>query len=407
MKSFPTVYDLATASEEQVNSHWAGLGFYRRARLLHKGAKHVVTELDGQLPETPDGLLKIDGIGPYTAAAISSIAYNASVAVVDGNVCRVLSRLTGIANHIKSPIFKDKLGWDLATQLVLAGGGKDAGQVNQALMELGATYCAPSGTGVDPRDPLREFYLSCQLGRAYAYAASDNENETVYKYKAASKKRTTSKCALCNPDGIEHVLQKFQEKLNNEPVDSEAAAKCGHAIFPLDPPKMKKREEDLAVGALCNTWNEETWWLLTKRPKEGLLAGQWEFPSTLMQTRHVKNSKTQQPPKASVRRSALDQLLLELTNEEEWICELKRVPVNPAPLEHIFSHVKHIMWVECASSAMQVDGKEWTASDGKQVRWMREKDEMKQVGITSGVKKVMKAVKEQQQATAPRKRAKR
>jgi A/G-specific adenine glycosylase len=398
MKSFPTVYELAAASEEEVNSHWAGLGFYRRARFLHKGAKHVVTELDGQLPETPEGLLKIDGIGPYTAAAVSSIAYNASVAVVDGNVCRVLSRLTGIANHIKSPILKDKLGWDLATQLVQAGGGQNAGQVNQALMELGATYCAPSGTGVDPRDPLREFYLSCQLGRAYA--ASGNETE----YKAPSKTKT-SQCALCNPNGIEHVLNKFQEKLN-ESVDSETAAKCGHSIFPLDPPKMKKREEDLAVGALCNTWKEETWWLFTKRPKEGLLAGQWEFPSALVQTRDAKNSKTQQPPKATLRRNALNQLLLELTNEEEWICELKRVSVDPAPLEHIFSHVKHIMWIECASSAMGVDGKEWTTSDGKQVRWMREKD-MKQVGITSGVKKVMKAVKEQQQATAPRKRAKR
>lgn len=406
MESLPR-NQAATNSSFSIYSHWAGLGFYRRARLLHKGAKHVVAELDGQLPETPDGLLKIDGIGPYTAAAISSIAYNASVAVVDGNVCRVLSRLTGIANHIKSPIFKDKLGWDLATQLVQAGGGndsKDAGQVNQALMELGATYCAPSGTGVDPQDPLREFYLSCQLGRAYAHALSGNEKPVN---KQVSKKTTRSKCALCSPDGIEHVLHKFHEELSNEPVDSEAAAKCGHAIFPLDPPKMKKREEDLAVGAFSNTWNEETWWLLTKRPKEGLLAGQWEFPSSLVQTRDGKNSKTQQqPPKASVRRSALNQLLLELTNEEEWICELKRVPVDPAPLEHIFSHVKHIMWIECASSAMEVDGKEWTTSDGKQVRWMREKD-MKQVGITSGVKKVMKAVKEQQQATAPRKRAKR
>ena len=405
MKSFPTVYELAAASEEQVNSHWAGLGFYRRARMLHKGAKHVVAELDGQLPETPDGLLTIDGIGPYTAAAVSSIAYNASVAVVDGNVCRVLSRLTGIANHIKSPIFKDKLGWDLATQLVQAGGGIDAGQVNQALMELGATYCAPSGTGVDPQDPLRNFYLSCQLGRAYANAISSGDEKPMSKQ--SSQKTATSKCPLCSPDGIEHVLNKFHEELNNEPVDSEAAAKCGHAIFPLDPPKMKKREEDLAVGAFCNTWKEETWWLLTKRPKEGLLAGQWEFPSSLVQTRDVKKSKTQQqPPTASVRRSCLNQLLLELTNEEEWICELKRLPVDPAPLEHIFSHVKHIMWIECASSAMKVDGKEWTTSDDKQVRWMREKD-MKQVGITSGVKKVMKAVKEQQQATAPRKRAKR
>ena len=66
MKSFPTVYELAAATEDEVNAHWAGLGFYRRARYLHQGAKYVVEELDGKLPTTPQGLSKISGIGPYT-----------------------------------------------------------------------------------------------------------------------------------------------------------------------------------------------------------------------------------------------------------------------------------------------------------------------------------------------------
>ena len=66
MKSFPTVYELAAATEDEVNAHWAGLGFYRRARYLHQGAKYVVQELDGNLPTTPEGLSKIAGIGPYT-----------------------------------------------------------------------------------------------------------------------------------------------------------------------------------------------------------------------------------------------------------------------------------------------------------------------------------------------------
>ncbi|OEU15327.1 DNA glycosylase, partial [Fragilariopsis cylindrus CCMP1102] len=143
MKSFPTVYELAAATEDEVNAHWAGLGFYRRARYLHQGAKYVVKELDGKLPTTPQGLSKIQGIGPYTAAAIASIAFDVCVPVVDGNVCRVLSRLRGIANHIKHPILKDKLGWKLAGQIVEAGDGSSPGMVNQALMELGATYCAP------------------------------------------------------------------------------------------------------------------------------------------------------------------------------------------------------------------------------------------------------------------------
>lgn len=66
MKSFPTVYELAFATEDEVNAHWAGLGFYRRARYLHNGAKYVVEELDGKLPNTPEGLSKISGVGPYT-----------------------------------------------------------------------------------------------------------------------------------------------------------------------------------------------------------------------------------------------------------------------------------------------------------------------------------------------------
>jgi hypothetical protein len=71
MKSFPTVYELATATEDEVNAHWAGLGFYRRARYLHQGAKYVVEELDGKLPTTPRELLKITGIGPYTVRSVS------------------------------------------------------------------------------------------------------------------------------------------------------------------------------------------------------------------------------------------------------------------------------------------------------------------------------------------------
>ena len=164
MQSFPTVHDLANATEEQVNSHWAGLGFYRRARMLHSGAKMIVDKYDGELPKTVDELMTIDGIGRYTASAISSIAHNQCVPVVDGNVCRVLARLTGVANHIKAPIFKDKLGWDLAKQIVEAGDGQHAGEVNQALMELGATYCAPNGSGIDDRDPLKEFYRSTRIG---------------------------------------------------------------------------------------------------------------------------------------------------------------------------------------------------------------------------------------------------
>lgn len=85
MKSFPTVQSLASATEDEVNAHWAGLGFYRRAKLLHTGAKLVSEEYNGELPKTVNELMKISGIGRYTASAIASIAFGVQVPVVDGN----------------------------------------------------------------------------------------------------------------------------------------------------------------------------------------------------------------------------------------------------------------------------------------------------------------------------------
>ena len=90
--AFPTVFDLAAASEEQVLKLWQGLGYYSRARNLHKTAQYIATELNGIFPDNYNDLLKLKGIGDYTAAAIASFAYNEVVPVVDGNVFRVLSR---------------------------------------------------------------------------------------------------------------------------------------------------------------------------------------------------------------------------------------------------------------------------------------------------------------------------
>ncbi len=104
MRSFPTVHDLAAATEDEVNAHWAGLGFYRRARLLHQGAKFIVEEYNGTLPTTPQELSKIQGIGPYTAAAIASIAFDVCVPVVDGNHRQYFTQETGIAKKHREGI---------------------------------------------------------------------------------------------------------------------------------------------------------------------------------------------------------------------------------------------------------------------------------------------------------------
>src|SRR5271155_2492102 len=96
LERFPNVQALAAASEDAVLAAWSGLGYYRRARMLHQCAKHIVEKLDGRFPQNSEALLALPGIGPYTAAAVASIAFAEPVAVVDGNVERVLERLTGI-----------------------------------------------------------------------------------------------------------------------------------------------------------------------------------------------------------------------------------------------------------------------------------------------------------------------
>ena len=275
MDSFPTVQDLANATEEEVNAHWAGLGFYRRARYLHKGAKFVVDELDGVVPETVDELLNVSGIGRYTASAISSIAFDKCVPVVDGNVCRVISRLKGVANNIKAPVFKDRIGWRLAEQIVTAGDGNHAGEVNQAMMELGATYCAPSGTGVDSNDPLVEFYASTKIGQEANDIVKTNAFAISDFVSRASLARDKSACSLCEDGGITSVLFQLGEDLalsHIEPKPSkDAASIIGHSNFPTAPPKKAKREEVLSVVVMSHSTSGFEKWFMVKRPNSGLL----------------------------------------------------------------------------------------------------------------------------------------
>lgn len=137
IEGFPYVTDLANATEEHVLRLWQGLGYYSRARNLHKTAKLIVSEHSGQFPRSEEGLLKLPGIGPYTAAAIASIAFDEPVPVVDGNVYRLLSRYYGIHLDILSTkAFKHfyQLGLRLIDK-------QNPGDYNQAVMEFGAIQC--------------------------------------------------------------------------------------------------------------------------------------------------------------------------------------------------------------------------------------------------------------------------
>lgn len=145
LQRFPSMLALALAPEAEVLAAWSGLGYYRRARMLHRAAKFVTSELNGVLPGTSAGLRTLPGIGEYTCAAIASIAFGESIAVVDGNVERVLLRITGRPEENTAAARAFVLG--LANLLVprrrLAERHNAAGDHNQAMMELGATICLP------------------------------------------------------------------------------------------------------------------------------------------------------------------------------------------------------------------------------------------------------------------------
>ncbi|MCB9893145.1 MAG: A/G-specific adenine glycosylase [Planctomycetes bacterium] len=145
MKRFPTVRKLAAADVEQVLEAWSGLGYYRRARMLHRAAQQIVELHKGRFPETREHALNLPGIGPYTAGAILSIAFDQPEPIVDGNVERVFSRLNAFGQDMKSVSGRNAV-WQFATSHVQDGHaeGHSSSALNQALMELGATICTPS-----------------------------------------------------------------------------------------------------------------------------------------------------------------------------------------------------------------------------------------------------------------------
>lgn len=147
MERFPTISDLAAAPQAEVLAMWSGLGYYARARNLHAAAKAVAERHGGVFPSAPDDIAALPGIGPYTAGAIRSIAFGQQAPILDGNVFRVISRILALTDAPDSTAGKRRL-WALAEALVpprsaTFPGENDAGDFNQALMELGATVCVP------------------------------------------------------------------------------------------------------------------------------------------------------------------------------------------------------------------------------------------------------------------------
>ena len=137
--NFPTIFKLASAKESDVLKLWQGLGYYSRARNLHATAQYIVNELDGVFPDSYKDLIKLKGVGDYTASAIASICFNEVCAVVDGNVYRAFSRYFGISTPINST--QGQKEFKLLAQKLISK--EDPAEFNQAIMEFGARQCKP------------------------------------------------------------------------------------------------------------------------------------------------------------------------------------------------------------------------------------------------------------------------
>lgn len=175
---FPTIEILANAEEMEVLKCWEGLGYYNRARNIHKCAKYCVDHYNGELPTSYDELLELPGIGSYTAAAISSICHNEKQSAVDGNVLRVYSRLFMMDEDISKQKTKDYVKKQLDTLIP-----DTSGDFNQAMMELGACVCIGNGASRCNICPISDTCLSYQKGKVYDYPVKGKKKERRIEHR--------------------------------------------------------------------------------------------------------------------------------------------------------------------------------------------------------------------------------
>jgi len=235
LRRFPTLVALALASEDEVLAAWSGLGYYRRARMLHKAAQFIVRERGGVLPRTSTELRTLPGIGEYTGAAIASIAFGESVAVVDGNVERVLLRLTGRAQNgnAAGKAFVQRQASLLVPPRRRGAKENIAGDHNQAMMELGATICLP-------RSPL---CLHCPV-----FAMCRMRGEHVTAPRAGQKSRPAAYLLMTRKRGVvtEVLLERRAEDASLMPGMYE--------LPPLPQEALSKREPILRLRhSITNT----------------------------------------------------------------------------------------------------------------------------------------------------------
>ncbi|KAI8817643.1 uncharacterized protein EV422DRAFT_508732 [Fimicolochytrium jonesii] len=357
MAQWPTIFMLAEADGEDVHNAWAGLGYYSRARRLHEGAQLVVKKFNGRLPSDPTAMEKeVPGIGPYTAGAVASIAYNVSAPLVDGNVVRVLSRLRALA---ADPKLKESITthWSLAKNVLDVD---RPGHFNQALMDLGATICTPQNPECG-RCPIKAF--------CHAHAEVGRIVNNSQKFRSLAGFATST---LSQTKAIKILAQeKFGKAKGQDPPTVEMEDIC-HACPPLTdiedagvtryPAKAVKKAARIEACAVCILEHVPeqgpSRYLLMRGPKKGLLANLWDFPMVILESPDVEESQVS--PSFQIRQASIDDWLLSnagldllpgdgLKSEEKDDLEgstriQSRKDLGSAV--HLFSHIRRSMHVE-------------------------------------------------------------
>ncbi|KAF8609042.1 DNA glycosylase [Ceratobasidium sp. AG-I] len=323
LEKFPTLAALASADLPAVHALWKGLGYYRRAGFLLAAAQKVQSTYGGCIPEDVKVMQKeVPGMGRYTAGAVGSIAYGIKAPVLDGNVQRLLSRALAVHANPKSKQTLDIL-WGAATAIVEAPAPTQPGNINQALIELGSTVCKPTNPSCG----------DCPISGGCAAHELSNPSS-----KNSSTSDIEELCTTCDP----------------LPTSTHSVTR-----FPMKADKKKARVETSVVCPVC--WispKGEEWWIMTKRPATGLLAGLWEFPTLdltstppTQQTSSGSDSETDSAPRAlltSIPSTLLSKLLSSPSSSKV------DSPKHIGSVPHIFSHIHKTYEVVCAG--IECDG---------------------------------------------------
>jgi A/G-specific adenine glycosylase len=198
MDRLPDIQALAECPDDALLKLWEGLGYYNRVKNMKKAAQILMDEYQGEMPDTPEKIRSLPGIGPYTAGAVLSIAYGKRIPAVDGNVLRVFSRVLWKEEDITRQSVKKQI----EEQIFRIMPEDRPGDFNQALMELGATVCVPNGPAKCSECPLKDYCIACQKGR---------ENE-LPKKAPKKERRMEEKTVLVIQDGERAAIKKRPEK---------------------------------------------------------------------------------------------------------------------------------------------------------------------------------------------------